>query len=62
MDIKKDIKSALTTHMSRVGHINQSKDLSNLSNMISEKTVKFGKKDVYEILDEVMTVEVILTN
>lgn len=57
MDIKKDIKSALTTHMSKVGHINQSKDLSKLSTMISEKTVKFGKKDVYEILDEVMTVE-----
>ena len=41
MDIKSNIKSALTTHMSKVSHIGKSKDISSL----------------YEILDEVMTVE-----
>ena len=57
MDIKANRKSALTTHMSKVSHIGKSKDISSLSGMVSEKKISFGKKDVYEILDEVMTIE-----
>lgn len=57
MDIRNTIKNNLASQMAKVGHINMSKDHTELKGMVSEKTVKFGKKDVYEILDEVTKTE-----
>lgn len=57
MDIKNKIRTQLNTQMSKLTHIEKSKDTSELQGMVSEKTVKINKETIYEMLDEVMEVE-----
>lgn len=57
MDIRNKIKTQLASQMGKLTHIEKSKDMSNLTNMISENKVKITKEHVYEMLDEVFEVE-----
>lgn len=57
MDIRNTIKNNLASQMAKVGHINKSKDHTELKGMVSEKKVKITKDSIYEILDEVTKTE-----
>lgn len=57
MDIRNKIKTQLASQMGKLTHIEKSKDMSDLTNMISENKVKITKDHVYEMLDEVFKVE-----
>ena len=56
MDLRNKIKNAIGEKMSKATHIEKSKDIATLNSMVQE-TVKLGKSDVYEILDEVFKTE-----